>query len=191
MADKKKATATKARKAPAPKAKKAPAKEVKTAKVVEKRKVILDIDRPAEGLAVMGQSVVKKDAVDKALGLARYAADIELPNMLWGGVFRSTIAHGYVKKFDASKALKIPGVACVLTYKDIPGKNRIGIILKDEFLCAIYVSFDNTCKNGSATLDVAFDYSKFFKNQFAIDDNTSVNLSGDSQISFTGNVPIN
>ena len=132
MADKKKATATKARKAPAPKAKKAPAKEVKTAKVVEKRKVILDIDRPAEGLAVMGQSVVKKDAVDKALGLARYAADIELPNMLWGGVFRSTIAHGYVKKFDASKALKIPGVACVLTYKDIPGKNRIGIILKDE-----------------------------------------------------------
>ena len=51
---------------------------------------------------------------------------------LYGGVFRSTICHGVVKNFDPSAALEIPGVVCVLTSKDIPGKNRIGIILKDE-----------------------------------------------------------
>ena len=82
--------------------------------------------------AIMGKSYEKKDARDKALGLARFAGDLSFPHMLYGGVFRSTIAHGVIKKFDASKALAIDGVACVLTSRDIPGKNRIGIILKDE-----------------------------------------------------------
>ncbi|MBR0172423.1 MAG: xanthine dehydrogenase family protein [Lachnospiraceae bacterium] len=82
--------------------------------------------------AIMGKSYEKKDARDKALGLARFAGDLSFPHMLYGGVFRSTIAHGVIKKFDASAALKIDGVVCVLTSKDIPGKNRIGIILKDE-----------------------------------------------------------
>lgn len=82
--------------------------------------------------SVLGKSVIKKDANDKILGTAKYAADMTMPNMLFGGVFRSTIAHGVVKSFDPSAALAIEGVKCVLTYKDIPGKNRIGIILKDE-----------------------------------------------------------
>ncbi len=82
--------------------------------------------------SVLGKSVIKKDANDKILGTAKYAADMTMPNMLFGGVFRSTIAHGVVKSFDPAAALAIEGVKCVLTYKDIPGKNRIGIILKDE-----------------------------------------------------------
>ena len=82
--------------------------------------------------AVLGKSTVKKDTMDKILGKARFAADISLPNMLYGGVLRSPIVTGYIKSFDASEALAIPGVACVLTSKDIPGKNRIGIIIKDE-----------------------------------------------------------
>ena len=84
------------------------------------------------GHAVLGKSVVKKDTMEKVRGTARFAADLEMPNMLYGGVFRSTITAGYIKSFDPSAALAIPGVACVLTSKDIPGKNRIGIILKDE-----------------------------------------------------------
>lgn len=82
--------------------------------------------------SVLGKSVIKKDTMDKVLGTAKFAADLTLPNMLYGGVFRSTVTSGLIKNFDASAALAIPGVACVLTYKDIPGKNRIGIIIKDE-----------------------------------------------------------
>ena len=82
--------------------------------------------------SILGKSVVKKDTMEKIMGSAKFAADMELPNMLYGGVFRSTICHGVVKNFDPSAALEIPGVVCVLTSKDIPGKNRIGIILKDE-----------------------------------------------------------
>ena len=82
--------------------------------------------------AVLGKSVVKKDTMEKVLGTARFAADLKMPGMLYGGVLRSTITSGYVKALDASAALAMEGVVCVLTYKDIPGKNRIGIIIKDE-----------------------------------------------------------
>ena len=54
------------------------------------------------------------------------------PNMLYGGVFRSKIPAGFIDHLDISKAAAIPGVACVLTYKDIPGLNQTGIIIKDE-----------------------------------------------------------
>ena len=83
-------------------------------------------------LAVMGKSHIKKDTLLKVTGQARFAADLEFPNMLYGGVFRSTVPHATIKRFDASRALALPGVACVLTSKDIPGKNRFGIIIKDE-----------------------------------------------------------
>ncbi len=83
-------------------------------------------------LRIVGQSVEKKDSYLKAAGKALFAADLNLPNQLYGGVFRSKVLHAVIKKFDASEALKIPGVVSVLTSKDIPGGNRVGIIFKDE-----------------------------------------------------------
>ena len=55
-----------------------------------------------------------------------------MPNMLYGGVFRSTVPHAIIKKLNMDKARALPGVACVLDYTAIPGKNRFGIIVKDE-----------------------------------------------------------
>jgi len=81
---------------------------------------------------VIGQSVIRKEALSKVLGEAKFAADYKFDGMLYGGVFRSTVPHAAIKRFDASKALALPGVACVLTAKDIPGKNKTGIIIKDE-----------------------------------------------------------
>lgn len=81
---------------------------------------------------VIGKSHIKKDALDKVLGKAVFAADIELDGMLYGAVKRSDIASAYLKKVDISKAKALPGVVSVLTAKDIPGDNHIGIIIKDE-----------------------------------------------------------
>jgi len=83
-------------------------------------------------LSVVGNSHIRKDAVPKALGTAKFAADYTFDNMLYAGVFRSRVPHAAIRRFDATKALQIPGVARVLTAKDIPGANRIGIIVKDE-----------------------------------------------------------
>jgi len=83
-------------------------------------------------LNVIGKSVEKRDSLSKVLGTAQYAADIELDNMLYGAVKRSEIPSAILKNIDTSKAKALPGVVVVLTSKDIPGGNRIGIIIKDE-----------------------------------------------------------
>lgn len=82
--------------------------------------------------AVIGKSQVKVDSLDKVLGTARYAGDYFMPDMLYGGVFRSTVPHAVIKKLNLEKARALKGVACVLDYTAIPGKNRFGIIVKDE-----------------------------------------------------------
>ena len=81
---------------------------------------------------VIGKNVRRKDVLDKVLGKAKFAADYDMEGMLYGGVFRSTVPHGLIRNLDVSEARNMTGVACVLTYKDIPGKNRFGIIIKDE-----------------------------------------------------------
>lgn len=83
-------------------------------------------------LDIVGKNVEKKDALGKVLGTALYSADIKLDNMLYGAVKRSTVASAILKNIDTSKAKALPGVVSVLTAKDIPGDNRIGIIFKDE-----------------------------------------------------------
>ncbi len=85
-----------------------------------------------EKFNIIGKSVEKKDSLSKVLGTALFSADIELENMLFGAVKRSTVASAILKNIDTSKAKALPGVAAVLTYKDIPGDNRVGIIFKDE-----------------------------------------------------------
>ena len=94
--------------------------------------VEVDVQSAKRDFAVMGKPVNKKDSYEKVVGKARFSSDIKMPGMLYGGVFRSSIVAGFITAFDASKALAIPGVVCVLTAKDIPGLNKTGIIIKDE-----------------------------------------------------------
>ena len=82
--------------------------------------------------AVLAKDHVKVDSLEKVMGTAKFAADYKMPGMLYGGVFRSTVPHAIVKKLDLEKARALPGVACALDYTAIPGKNRFGIIFKDE-----------------------------------------------------------
>lgn len=81
---------------------------------------------------VIGKSVQKLDVIEKANGTVKYAADLSFSDLAYIGVFRSSIAHGLIKKLDYSKAEAMDGVLCVLTEEDIPGENGHGIIFKDE-----------------------------------------------------------
>lgn len=83
-------------------------------------------------VAILDHDHVKVDALDKVLGRAKYAADYSFPDMLYGGVFRSTVPHAKIKSLNMDKARALPGVVCVADYHAIPGKNRFGIIVKDE-----------------------------------------------------------
>lgn len=67
----------------------------------------------------VGRSVPRLEARDKVTGRATYVHNMTLPGMLYGKVFRSTVAHGRIKSIDVSEAKKLPGVHQVVTADDI------------------------------------------------------------------------
>ncbi len=73
-------------------------------------------------LSVVGKRLARPDTAEKATGAARFTTDIRLPGMLIGKVLRSPHPHAKIVKIDASKAKKLPGVAAVITYEDVPKK---------------------------------------------------------------------
>ena len=69
---------------------------------------------------IVGKSEVRVDAFDKATGRTKYYDDLAPKDALLVRVKHSTIAHGFVKSVDISKAEKIPGVVKILTCFDVP-----------------------------------------------------------------------
>ena len=69
----------------------------------------------------IGASVPRAESFEKVTGRAVYAADVTLPNMLWGKVLRSPVAYGRIKRIDIAKALAVPGVKAVVTGADVTG----------------------------------------------------------------------
>ena len=69
----------------------------------------------------IGRSVPRLDAEEKVTGVARYTADIDLPQTLWGAALRSPLPHARIVNIDVSRALAAPGVHAVLTGDDVRG----------------------------------------------------------------------
>ncbi len=68
----------------------------------------------------VGKPEPKVDAVKLVQGKPAFAADFEKRGMLVAKVLHSPHAHARIKNIDVSRALDLPGVAVVLTWKDIP-----------------------------------------------------------------------
>ena len=82
-------------------------------------------------LDIVGKPVVRKDAPTKVTGAAIYTADLKMPGMLYGRTLRAKVPHAKLISIDTSEAEKMPGIHAVLTYKDVPGKNRYGLSIAD------------------------------------------------------------
>src|SRR5437867_10421003 len=78
----------------------------------------------------VGYPVSRADGREKATGQALYGVDITRPGMLWGKVLRSPLPHARILNIDVSRAKRLPGIAAVITGKDLP-PNRIGRNLRD------------------------------------------------------------
>ena len=72
------------------------------------------------GLRVVGQRVVRHDARDKVSASVAYAGDWAMPGMLHAVVVRSPYPAARIRGLDTTRAREMPGVACVLTAKDVP-----------------------------------------------------------------------
>src|SRR6186997_3388340 len=67
----------------------------------------------------VGRSVERLEAWLKVTGRAEYVHNLRLPGMLYGKIFRSTVAHGRIKRIDTSVARAVEGVHRVITGADI------------------------------------------------------------------------
>src|SRR6185503_7443981 len=91
---------------------------------------------------VVGRPFRKVDARAKCTGQTRFADDITLPRMLFAKILRSPVPHAIVKRVDAKKALRLPGVVAVITGRDLPIPYGILPVSQDEHtLCIDKVRF--------------------------------------------------
>ncbi len=80
----------------------------------------------------VGSRVQRIDVAEKVQGYGKYPDDIYVEGMCYGSAVRSAYPRARVLSIDTEEAERLPGVVCVLTAKDIPGKNYVGHIKKDQ-----------------------------------------------------------
>jgi CO/xanthine dehydrogenase Mo-binding subunit/aerobic-type carbon monoxide dehydrogenase small subunit (CoxS/CutS family) len=85
----------------------------------------------ANAAARIGDAMARVDAAEKVSGRALYTDDYAEPGMLYGKALRSPYARARLAALDVSAAAALPGVAAVLTWKDIPGERYIGHLVAD------------------------------------------------------------
>jgi nicotinate dehydrogenase subunit B len=62
---------------------------------------------------VMGKPMLRRDALDKVTGKAKYAADIRLPDMLYARLLRPPTHGATLRRVDTSGVRKVPGAQVV------------------------------------------------------------------------------
>jgi CO/xanthine dehydrogenase Mo-binding subunit len=67
----------------------------------------------------VGRNVARVDGIDKVTGKAKFTGDLIVPGMLYGKILRSPYPHARIAAIDTSSAESLPGVAGVLTGKDV------------------------------------------------------------------------
>jgi aldehyde oxidoreductase len=99
------------------------------AKVVRGEMTMKDLafKLPADG-RIWGTTYPRPTAVAKVTGTIEYGADLGLkmpPGTLRLALVQAKVSHAKILSIDTSQAEKMPGVAKVITHKDVKGKNRI------------------------------------------------------------------
>ncbi|MGD8293960.1 MAG: xanthine dehydrogenase family protein molybdopterin-binding subunit [Desulfobacterales bacterium] len=84
----------------------------------------------------IGQSIPKIGVIERLRGEPIFSADLAFEDALVLKVLRSVKAHALLGGIDCQKALEVEGVVKIFTAEDIPGKNLMGIINKDQPLLA-------------------------------------------------------
>lgn len=85
------------------------------------------------------RSELRKDAWGKVTGEALFTDDIQLTDLLHGGLLRSPHHHAYIRAIDVSAALQVEGIVAVLTADDVPGEKTFGLLLQDRPVLAFDV----------------------------------------------------
>ncbi len=90
-----------------------------------------------DSLAIVGKSYPRLEGIEKVTGRAKFTGDLQIPGMLQGSVLRSPYPHALIESIDVSRAIRLPGVAAILTRDDIKDIPYYGHCLRDRPLVAI------------------------------------------------------
>ncbi len=94
---------------------------------------------------------IRPDLPAKIEGTLTYLTDHRQSDMLVGRILRAGIAHARILSIDTTEAQALPGVAAVVTHRDIRGENAFGIVVQDQpALC-----FDKVRHRGDPVAAVA------------------------------------
>src|SRR5215831_9300558 len=85
--------------------------------------------RPGMGV---GASVLRPDGTLKVTGEFAFSSDLWMADMLWGATLRSPHPRARILTMDITGALKVPGVAAVLSADDVPGRKTFGLEAADQ-----------------------------------------------------------
>jgi xanthine dehydrogenase large subunit len=86
-------------------------------------------------MAAIGKDIAHDSAVTHVTGESIFLDDLPpLAGELLAGIVPAPFAHGTLKSLDLSTSVAVPGVAVILTARDVPGHNLFGPAVKDELL---------------------------------------------------------
>ena len=68
----------------------------------------------------IGTATSRVDGIAKVTGAAKYAAEFNVPGLVYSSIVTSTIAKGRITAIDASAAMRVKGVIDVLTHENRP-----------------------------------------------------------------------
>jgi xanthine dehydrogenase D subunit len=80
----------------------------------------------------IGSDAVRPDGRAKARGEFAFSSDLRTEGMLWGVTVRSPHPYARIRRVDTAAALRMPGVAAVITADDVPGRQSFGIAVSDQ-----------------------------------------------------------
>src|SRR5215467_14625400 len=82
--------------------------------------------------AGVGASAQRPDGALKVTGEFAFSSDLWTADMLWGATLRSPHPRARIRSVDLSGALRLPGVAAVLTSDEVPGRKTYGLESADQ-----------------------------------------------------------
>ena len=80
----------------------------------------------------VGESAPRPDGVPKVRGEFPYASDLREKGMLFGHTLRSPHPHALIRAVDVTAAREISGVRVILTERDLPTRERFGLMKRDQ-----------------------------------------------------------
>lgn len=121
-----------------------------------------DYSWPKQGTtALLGHEVDRVDGLQKATGMAKYAYDIVLPNMLFAKALGSPYAHCKIKSVNADPAKKIPGVVSV----QVVVKPREEIRWQGALIAVVAAESEAAAVEGVDAIQVDYEVLPHFVNE--------------------------